>query len=59
MNQRTDKKLKKIIGYQADDPTLKKHFKRLKKKYLKLSLPAREIFIKDLEQVYNTNDNKG
>jgi len=59
MNQRAVKKLKKIIGYQRDDPVVKKHFKRLKKKYNSLLPPAREIFLKDLEQVYNINDNQG
>ena len=59
MNQKLTKRLKEIIGYQKEDPIQKKHFKRLKKKYLSLSSGARKIFLKDLEKVYNTKDEKG
>ena len=53
MNQKTAKHLKKIIGYQGEDPTQKKHYKRLKKKYSKLSTEAKKIFLLELEKVYN------
>ena len=59
MNRQVTKRLKEIIGYQGDDPTQKKHFKRLKKKYLSLSSGARKIFLAELEKVYNTKDKKG
>jgi len=58
MNQRTVKKLKSIIGYQENDPIIKKHFKRLKKKYMKLSAPAREIFLQELRTAYNVINEK-
>jgi|7_EtaG_2_1085326.scaffolds.fasta_scaffold86443_3 hypothetical protein len=55
MNNQTVKKLKNIIGYQPDDPILKKHFKRLKKKYTSLSTSARQAFLIELEKTYNNH----
>jgi len=55
MNQKTVKKLKAIIGYVEECPEIKRHFKRLKKQYIKLSPAAKEIFLRDLEKIY---DNK-
>ena len=53
MNQSASKELKKIIGYSKDVPEMRRHYKRLKKEYLKLSGPARIIFVDKLKKMYN------
>jgi len=58
VNQSTSKQLKKIIGYDKDVPELRRHYKRLKKQYIKLSNPARIIFLDKLNKMYDNTDNK-
>jgi len=53
MNQSTSKELKRIIGYSKDLPEMRRHYKRLKNEYTKLSGPARIIFIDKLKKMYN------
>tara|TARA_R110000744_G_scaffold117273_1_gene219242 strand:+ start:260 stop:424 length:165 start_codon:yes stop_codon:yes gene_type:complete len=50
MNKQICLELKRIIGYNEDTPTLKKQYKRLKKSYIKLSAPARIIFLNKLKE---------
>ena len=54
MNKKKVRELKQIIGYNEDTPTLKKHYKRLKKTYSRLSAEARPLFLKQLTETYNT-----
>ena len=56
MNQKTAKKLRQIIGYQPDSPEQKRHFKRLKKQYNKLSDGAKPIFLDKLAKIYDNKD---
>tara|TARA_R100000008_G_scaffold45674_1_gene26826 strand:- start:1737 stop:1928 length:192 start_codon:yes stop_codon:yes gene_type:complete len=56
MNQKTVKKLRQIIGYQADSPEQKRHFKRLKKQYNKLSEEAKPLFLEKLAKIYDNTD---
>jgi len=58
MNQRQIKKLKAVIGYVDDCPEIKRHFKRLKKKYTRLHPKEREFFITHLEKLYDNKVNK-
>jgi uncharacterized protein YpbB len=53
MNQKTIKKLKKIINYEKEDDTQKRLFKRLKKQYSNLSEKAKPIFLDKLTKMYN------
>jgi len=53
MNKKKCLELKRIIGYNEDTPTLKKHYKRLKKQYLRLSPEARPLFLEKLRETYN------
>jgi hypothetical protein len=53
MNQSASKELKKIIGYSKDLPEMRRHYKRLKNEYKKLSGPARIIFVDKLKKMYN------
>ena len=55
MNKSVCRELKNIIGYNEDTPTLKTHYKRLKKQYQQLSAKARPIFLKKLRDMYNVN----
>ena len=55
MNQKTVKELKRIIGYTEDVPEQKRHFKRLKKQYMKLSEGAKPIFLDKLKKMYDNN----
>ena len=53
MNQKTVKRLKKIINYEKGDETNKRLFNRLKKQYNGLSEGAKPIFLDKLENMYN------
>ena len=53
MNKKKCLELKRIIGYNEDTPTLKKHYKRLKKQYQKLSPEAKPLFLEKLRETYN------
>jgi len=53
LNQKTSKELKRIIGYQKDNPEMKRHLKRLKKQYLNLSDDAKPLFLASLRAMYN------
>ncbi len=53
MNKQKCLELKRIIGYNEDTPTLKKHYKRLKKQYKSLSPKAKPLFLEKLRKTYN------
>tara|TARA_B100001758_G_C18233283_1_gene516535 strand:- start:218 stop:382 length:165 start_codon:yes stop_codon:yes gene_type:complete len=53
MNQKTIKKLKKIINYEKEDETQKRLLNRLKKQYNDLSEKAKPIFLDKLTKMYN------
>jgi hypothetical protein len=55
MNKKTCVELKRIIGYNEDTPTLRRHYKRLKKQYNKLSTEAKPLFLEKLRETYNIN----
>ena len=52
MNKQKCLELKRIIGYNEDTPTLKKHYKRLKKQYQSLSTAAKPLFLEKLRKTY-------
>jgi len=52
VNQKTVKKLKKIIGYQPESPEMKRHLNRLKIQYSQLSHEAKPLFIASLKKMY-------
>jgi len=56
VNQSTAKQLKKIIGYNKEVPEQRRHYKRLKKEYIKLSTGARIIFLDKLNKMYDNID---
>jgi predicted protein tyrosine phosphatase len=58
MNQKACKSLKRAIGYDKDLPEMKRHYKRLKKQYSKLSKGARVIFLDKLNKIYDNSDIK-
>lgn len=56
MNKKICKRLKHAIGYDKDIPEMKRHYKRLKKQYSKLSKEARVIFLDKLNKIYDNTD---
>lgn len=55
MNNKIAKELKKIIGYNEQDPAQKRLFRRLKKQYKDLSSGARRIFLDKLAKTYDND----
>lgn len=53
MNQKTIKKLKKIINYNKEDEAQKRVFNRLKRQYSKLTSRAKPIFLDKLTKTYD------
>jgi hypothetical protein len=55
VNSKIAKELKKIIGYNEEDASQKRLFRRLKKQYKGLSSGARRIFLDKLTKMYNND----
>ena len=58
MNQRTAKILRKIVGVDTEDATVKRLYRKFKKEYSKTPSAHRQEFLEKLALIYTNNTNQ-